>query len=192
MDNDTFEKGMALIIATYPNLNMSEKTIRVWRKLLDDIPGKDFESAIIVICQTVREIYPGTNMVALIRESIGGTMESRAIGAWAKVIKAIREVGQYKTIQFDDPIIHSVIEVMGGWEGICEGPESETKWIEKEFVKLYPVCAKKAEHPEKLIGFFDRMNIASGFKEQEVVRIGSGFKKRVLLEGEKGNGMSRL
>jgi hypothetical protein len=39
-----------------------------------------------------------------------GTKKGQSTVAWNKVDRAIREVGPYGTVSFDDPIIHKVIE----------------------------------------------------------------------------------
>ena len=43
-----------------------------------------------------------------------GTSLDSALSAWAKVDKAVRRVGTYETIVFDDEIIHRVIHDMSG------------------------------------------------------------------------------
>ena len=46
---------------------------------------------------------------------LGGTTQDKALQAWAKVDKAVRHVGTYQTVVFDDPLIHRVLHDMGGW-----------------------------------------------------------------------------
>ena len=46
---------------------------------------------------------------------IEGSGETKALQAWAKVEKAVTHVGAYQSIIFDDPLIHAVLEDLGGW-----------------------------------------------------------------------------
>ena len=43
-----------------------------------------------------------------------GSSQDSALVAWSKVDKAVRSIGLYETVVFDDPIIHRVIMDMGG------------------------------------------------------------------------------
>ena len=52
------------------------------------------------------------------RNAINGNQDEAAIAAWKKVLKAKSKAGQYQSVKFDDPVIHSVIKLMGGW-GHC-------------------------------------------------------------------------
>jgi len=45
--------------------------------------------------------------------------------------------GAYRSVQFDDPIIHKVIESMGGWVNFCMTQYKDLPWKEKEFIKYY-------------------------------------------------------
>jgi len=58
---------------------------------------------------------------------------SKDVIAWTeKVRKAIVSVGAYQSVQFDDPAIHSCIELMGGWSELCATRTDELKWKQKE------------------------------------------------------------
>src|SRR5437870_914018 len=50
---------------------------------------------------------------------IEGSGETKALLAWAKVERAIRQLGSYQSVVFDDSLIHIVIEDMGGWVKLC-------------------------------------------------------------------------
>ena len=55
---------------------------------------------------------------------LSGSTQDKAFAAWAKVDRAVRSVGAYASVAFDDPIIHRVIHDMGGWVGL--GKKSKT------------------------------------------------------------------
>lgn len=80
------------------------------------------------------------------------TDEAKASIAWTEVDNAVRTVGNYASVQFSDPVIHSVIKAMGGWSTLCQCTNDEWKWKRVEFEKLYPTMAKRGGHDGYLIG----------------------------------------
>ncbi|MEE9451744.1 MAG: DUF6475 domain-containing protein [Gammaproteobacteria bacterium] len=50
---------------------------------------------------------------------ISGSHQTQARLAWAKVIAAIKQIGSYSSVTFDDPLIHAVLKTMGGWVQLC-------------------------------------------------------------------------
>lgn len=104
---------------------------------------------------------------ANIIRNIDGSRETRAMLAWAKVLKAIGSVGGGATVCFDDRFIHATIGDMGGWSKLCLVDESETPFKAREFEKRYNSYAKHGvkEFPRKLIGHYEANNLAQGFME---------------------------
>ena len=93
MKDETYDKGMVILGRVLKNLALTKEDIKTYRVLLDDLSDADFLSAIVEICQKTTEIYPGTNIVALIRQCArGGSKEdlhSRALLAWQNVIDTV-------------------------------------------------------------------------------------------------------
>jgi len=56
---------------------------------------------------------------------LGGRTLDRALMAWAKVDKAVRQIGTYESVVFDDALIHRVLHEMGGWVGMGQKTENE-------------------------------------------------------------------
>jgi len=116
-------------------------------------------------------------------EAIQGRQENQSILAWIKVIRAIRNVGAYQSVKFDDPIIHSVIEVMGGWPALCSGSADDEKWKQKEFERLYCTMSNLENHVKYLPGIVERENSVNGkieYTPEPPVLIGE-FKKPLRL-----------
>ena len=118
---------------------------------------------------------------------IEGTSSDRSLLAWSKVEKAIRRVGSYQTVSFDDPIIHRVIEDMGGWVAMCGSQENELPFVSKEFCTRYrgfSVMQEIPQHPTRLFGIIDCDNSANGYRElSRPVFIGDQQKAAKVLEG---------
>ena len=68
---------------------------------------------------------------------IEGSSETRALQAWTKVLKTISFVGRYQRVAFDDAIIHSVIDDMGGWVNLCSTEDRQKPYKVLEFQKRY-------------------------------------------------------
>ncbi len=56
---------------------------------------------------------------------IEGDGDSRALAAWSKVEQAIRTVGPYESVVFDDPRTMAAVDDMGGWMAANSGEHQE-------------------------------------------------------------------
>lgn len=113
---------------------------------------------------------------------IQGDTKTRAMLAWSKVDKAIRLIGSYESVVFDDEVIMFTIESMGGWMKICSTKEDEMPFVRNEFVTRYSSSSKKPleDYPRKLVGVLESKN-------------GSDFPDRVqkpILVGDESKAMS--
>jgi hypothetical protein len=117
------------------------------------------------------------------RNALEGNIEDRATQAW---LKALNAQNKYDSVCFDDPVIHSTIEAMGGWIRFCsmEGYTDE-KWQMTDFIKIYKSVASRPEHPAKLQGVLEIENSDRGYIDYipDVKLIGDQEKARLLLEG---------
>lgn len=68
---------------------------------------------------------------------IKGTGADHAQLAWSKVESAVRHVGTYKSVVFDDAIIHRVLADMGGWPMLGQKTEDELPFVANEFRARY-------------------------------------------------------
>jgi hypothetical protein len=173
MKNKTLAQGFALLSTTFPNRDFNPKTLDTYKTLLADLDDDLFLHAIARICREEIALYPDTNIVALIRQyAQGGSKEDlhrRALLAWDAVRKAITEHGYYQSVQFDDPVIHSCIEALGGWQDLCSTPIEEIKWREKRFLELYPAFATtKKEHPQYLVGYVEQQNRLNNYSSEKM------------------------
>lgn len=119
--------------------------------------------------------------------NLDGSKETRAMLAWSKVEKAIRRVGSYQSVVFDDPIIHAVIQDMGGWCDLNKITEDETPFKAREFEKRYQGYALRppSEYPRTLSGIFEATNRLNGHKTQPPVLLGN--KDRAVLVYQNGS-----
>lgn len=116
---------------------------------------------------------------------LGGTTQDAALVAWAKVDRAVRRVGTYASVCFDDPIINAVLMDMGGWEPLGNKSEDEWPFIAKEFQTRYRGARMVGiqSYPSHLAGISERQNGALGFKSDEVRLIGNQEQAGKVLAG---------
>lgn len=124
--------------------------------------------------------------IADVRRMLGGTTQDSALRAWAKVDKAVRHVGNYASVAFDDPLIHRVLHDMGGWVGLGTRREDEWPFVAREFENRYRGYAMRGERPEYpavLIGLSDAENARTGFKQGAPRLIGDPVRAQRVMDG---------
>lgn len=99
---------------------------------------------------------------------IDGTSADQGMQAWSRLDKAVRRVGPYQSVVFDDPIIHRVLDDMGGWIKLCNvGREEDYKFQGLEFARRYRAYVIAggvgSEYPRHLIGITEAENRNGGF-----------------------------
>lgn len=115
-----------------------------------------------------------------------GSTATQGMRAWAKVNHAIKHIGAYASVVFDDALIHVVINEMGGWIKLCEMKEEEGPFRAREFEKRYAsyVMNKPKTYPKRLVGIVDASNSPKGFKEQLPMLVGdSDAALKIYSEG---------
>lgn len=120
---------------------------------------------------------------------LAGTKTDRARLAWGKAFDAMQRVGAYQSVAFDDPVIHAVIEDLGGWMKLCRSDMKELSFIEHRFCESYRAYAGRPDlsYPAKLIGEYEAINRHEGRKVAPPVLIGQPDKaKEVLCLGSSG------
>ena len=122
---------------------------------------------------------------------IDGNTQSNALRAWSKVEKAVRHVGPYRTVVFDDALIHAVLVDMGGWIDICNMTDKELPFRRNEFEKRYRGFGinPPEKYSKKLIGISEascnKLNGTLGktFKLPRPVVIGNTEEARLVYRG---------
>lgn len=123
-----------------------------------------------------------------------GSKETRSALAWTKVVQAIGRVGQYESVTFDDPLIHAVVQDMGGWIELCSMTDRDAPFRGQEFERRYRAyCVQPpGEYPPRLIGASEAHNGQHGFKVAPPVLIGDPSKAAAVLESGTGAGGLRI
>ena len=131
MQKEMLKKGLAILALTFPEKKFDGK---VWWELLNDIDDKKFLIAVKDVCSTTKELYPGTNLIAIIREIALSGMYLLSGEAWEEVLKEVSRVGYVGIPKFKDAITEKAVNCIG-WKTICA---SEMIGVERShFTKIY-------------------------------------------------------
>ncbi len=118
---------------------------------------------------------------------IEGSGETKSLQAWAKVEKAIVQIGSYQSVAFDDPLIHAVLEDMGGWVKLCSRNNTQMPFCANEFQKRYMgfVSKRPKRHPKYLLGVIECENSKNGYPVEAPLLIGDPIKAEEVLKSGK-------
>lgn len=140
---------------------------------------------------------PDTGMwmpkVADIVKMLAGRTDDQAKIAWAKVDRAVRTVGIYQDVAFDDGLIHRVIADMGGWVALNGKSEDEWPFVAKEFETRYRgfrMRGNMPEYPGHLVGMASSQNACAGIQHKaDIMLIGERQAAiAVIKSGSKHSG----
>lgn len=131
-----------------------------------------------------------------VERALQGNKETRAMVAWSKVERAVRCVGPWQSVVFDDPIIHAVVRDMGGWIALCGHADKEWPFRRAEFVKRYSgelATGGQVRHPPYLPGMTEQQNAVSGRTSRgHLSVIGDLSAARLVYKGGENSGPALL
>lgn len=130
---------------------------------------------------------------------IQGSSQSASGEAWAKVDYAVRCVGNYPSVVFDDPKIHAAIERLGGWQKVAMTSGDEYPFLRNNFMKLYQgfTATPPESFPRKLIGTCEHENSQSseflrGRAKSQPALIGDRERARLVYQGGGDQGVVQI
>lgn len=173
-DHNAFCEGLAGVYAFYGK-QVSTFAVDVWWQAL-----KLFGLQAVTDAFNRHLVNPDSGQFlpkpADIVRMLQGTTQDSAMIAWAKIDKAIRHVGPWRDVVFDDAFIHRVIHDMGGWTSLGTKSEKEWPFVAREFENRYRGYKMRNEIPEYppiLIGSANAHNEKEGFSVQLPTLIGN-------------------
>jgi hypothetical protein len=164
--------------------DLSPQAIKLYWEILKKYEIEDVERAFFSHASNpdVGQFMPKP---ADIVKAIDGGGESRSMQAWSKVERAVRVVGPYQTVVFDDPVIHRVLSDMGGWVGFGSIEDKEMPFKANEFNKRYLGYSMRTDlqYPRKLIGIAEVHNESEDQKIAPPTFIGLPEKAQAVFDG---------
>ena len=115
MDNthfDEFSEILDLVAEQYNKTLSADLKMLYWQGLCE----YEFDAVKQALTRHLRNTDSGIFMpkIADIIKMMQGSSLNSALVAWSKVDKSVRFKGAYADVVFDDPLIHRVIDDMGG------------------------------------------------------------------------------
>ncbi len=95
---------------------------------------------------------------AEILDAVKPDTDSLAVLVWSDIERAMIKGGVYASITFEDKVVNSIVDSLGGWIHLCKMDIDELKWAKKEVRKLYETHSKRIEHPKHLVGLTEQAN----------------------------------
>ena len=115
----------------------------------------------------------------------GGNAEDKAEIEAGKVVEAVRSVGAYRSVVFDDPVTMAVISrAFGGWVRLCQNmTDREEKFFRREFKQAYGSYSRQGiREGGVLLGLSESQNVGRGLEYREAPRlIGDNAKAQQVL-----------
>lgn len=186
MQTDDFDRFTALLAGVFELYakDTSPFAVQIWWEALR---GYDLPAVQLAFSRHVQN--PDTGQFppkpADVIRMLGGTTQDGALRAWAKVDRAVRMVGTYASVAFDDALIHRVLHDMGGWVGLGMKSEDEWPFVAREFENRYRGYAMRNERPDYpavLIGLSDADNSQRGFHRDPPRLVGDAARAQSVME----------
>lgn len=139
MTTEAFKKGMASIILAFPNRTFDNNFL--W-DYLQDLSDEEFLHAVSKVISEHKELFPGTNIIALLREKARVSQLPSAGEAWAEVRSEVSRVGMFGCPKFRSALIQKAAFSIG-WRDICM---SENPSVERaHFLKIYDSLVRREQ-----------------------------------------------
>lgn len=128
---------MAELVKTADLLNEAFSETRI-QTYLEALEGLDPEA----VCRAFKQVRQTATFFprpAEIRNIVLGDPADRAVLGWSRLLTAVRHHGPYASVDFQDPVLHTCIEAMGGWPTVAS-IESDPKTLgyrQHEFIQHY-------------------------------------------------------
>ena len=101
---------------------------------------------------------------------IEGSKSDRAVWAWSLAQDAASSVGAYQDLVFEDPVIHAVIEDMGGWPAFCRFNEKDMSYHQHRFSVAY-----RAHAASQAVSGLTYPALLSGDRQSDDWRVSRGL-----------------
>jgi hypothetical protein len=138
LSEEQFVKGMAILIAAYPDYSCMPETVDVYREHLSHLTPQEWELAVNSHIQNYKW-FP--KISELIAASQAGRPLPEEI--WGRLLVAAEDGGDPPE-WVDEPIKKALLSV-GGWDAFCITAYDELRFFFKPFKEVYQVARKQEQ-----------------------------------------------
>lgn len=195
-DKEKFLPILGEVFSYYSQELTKARILFYWNALRDAITLEQFVEAVQAHTRHPENGKWLPKISDILQNAQGGTQD-HALYAWHQLETAIRSVGHNYDVVFDDPLIHIIVDKLGGWQAMCDIPdEASLKFKAVEFKKHYASLYGKPidlSHLPRLRGHINLANSVSKYghlvAEKPPVLIGDQSKAQqnmaLLVENKK-------
>lgn len=198
-DASRFASSLTAMAALYGQEPIPQ-VVEIYFRSLEKFTIDEVEQGISKACSTLKFFPKPVELIECITGG-SGNLADRAMIEACRVLEAVKSIGTYSTVCFDDPITQAVIvQQFGGWAKFAEMREENEKWFVKDFTAGYQAFARQnVRHYGALPGISHGQNALTGReREEKPVYIGDVQKARAihaqgkLTELPAGDGMRHI
>jgi len=187
-DKKLFLEGLTFLAESF-NRRVSSLLLETYWQCLRPYPLTKVKTAMAdILTNPDREIW-GMPIPSELISLIQGDSRQFAQNAWTQVVHAIKTIGRYDSVVFDNAIIHCVIRDLGGWIYLCHQPERALPSLRENFIKRFQKyhANPSVHYPCVLKGVSEHDNDARGFSHNKPDPILVGDPQRALTVYKSGN-----
>jgi len=161
MEHKTFAKCMAALAEIFDR-KMSTKLLDIYWGIFREYSDEEFQTAVFEAAKTLRFFPKPADLL----EILDGSQDDQIELAWESLETAIRQIGAWDSVAFEDEALSAAVETLGGWTKVCGWTEAEMPFRRKEFERVYRIhMQRKSRGPSWHPGWIEIRNRARGFLE---------------------------
>lgn len=176
------------------------QVIEIYFRALEKFTIDEVEHGISKACSTLKFFPKPVELIDCITGGTGNLADKAMVEA-CRVLEAIKNIGTYTAVCFDDPVTQAVIvQQFGGWAKFGDMLVDSEKWFIKDFSSGYQAFARQnVRHYGALPGLAHSQNALTGReRDEKPVYIGDVEKAKAihaqgkLAELPAGEGMRHI
>jgi len=147
------------LVAAYPNAKVSEQTVVVYLRMLQDIPADELQT-VVDQCIAQHKFIPTVAEIRDMYHTLTVSLaQPTAAEAWGQVRRAITRYGRIRVPEFDDPLVAEAVTHMG-WRELCV---SENQVADRaRFLQIYEQLEQRRAQGDKLLPPARQLAVRSG------------------------------
>lgn len=147
MNRKTFQDGMKLLSATWPDRSPSSQTLAAYWMALSDLSDDVWLQAVGRVLKTSKFFPAPAELRSAATEVLTshGMLPDEPEPAWAAVLGMARRWSPYQpTVEFEDQAIARTVKELGGIGRIALADDRELPFLRKDFLARYAVYRQRA------------------------------------------------
>jgi hypothetical protein len=162
----------------------TELTLTMYKKSMERFSIEQIEAAFWNALNSLKWFPKPVELIDFVTGGPQQIQDQATIEA-TSVLKSIKRVGAYQSIQFEDCVTNAVIQDgFGGWVKMCEELTSDNeKWFIRDFSAFYQAFVRQGRKLNThLPGKFEIQIAANGYLfEDDIVLVSSDFRGKQSL-----------